>query len=130
MADASGKILLIEDDKFLSSVLKSRMEREGFTVLQAFDGNEGFEIMKDEQPDLVVLDLIMPNMSGFDLLEKVSTDPQMGDTPIVVASNLGQESDIEKAKRLGVRDYFVKVQMSIDELAETLKDLAKQHTQS
>lgn len=116
------KILIVEDDQFLSLILKGRLEKEGFVVLQAFDGQEGLDVLKRETPHLIILDLIMPRMSGFEFLEAVATDPQLSRIPIVVASNLGQESDIEKAKQFGVLDYYVKVRMSVDDLVNMLKN--------
>jgi CheY-like chemotaxis protein len=122
MADTVAKrVLVIEDEKFLSNILKLKLEREGFSVIQAFDGEEGLQIMKEQKPDLVVLDLVMPRMSGFEVLERVSMDPQLGGTPIVVASNLGQESDMQKAQNFGVRGYFVKAQTSVDDLVAMFK---------
>jgi len=115
------KVLVIEDEKFLSNILKLKLEREGFLVRQAFDGEEGMAMMRLENPDLVVLDLVMPKMSGFEVLERVSMDPQLGGIPIVVASNLGQESDMDKAKNFGVRGYFVKAQTSVDDLVTIFK---------
>ncbi len=124
MADETPKkVLVVEDEKFLSNLLKVRLEREGFVVLQAYDGEEGMKVLKEQQPALVVLDLVMPKMSGFEFLEQMSMDPQVGRTPVVVASNLGQDSDIEKAKRFGVVDYFVKAQIPIDQLATVLKGI-------
>ncbi len=130
MADAAKKVLIIEDEKFLSNILKLKLEREGFAVLQAYDGEQGLEMIKSENPTLVVLDLVMPKMSGFELLEKMSMDPQIAKVPVVVASNLGQESDIEKAKRLGVVDYYVKAQTSIDQLVDIFKHLIEAQPQS
>lgn len=115
------KIVIVEDDRFLSLVLKSRMEKEGYNVIPAYDGEEGLALIKKELPSLVVLDLVMPKMTGFEVLQKLSTDPQVSRIPIVVASNLGQESDIQKAKNLGVREYYVKVQTSIDDLVKIFK---------
>jgi len=119
----SGKILIIEDDRFLSLVLKGRLEREGFEVYQAFDGNEALEALKKITPDIILLDLIMPNMSGFEFLESLRSDPQYASIPVVVVSNLGQESDIEKAKSLGVIEYYVKVRTSVDNLILNVKSL-------
>lgn len=122
MADVK-KILVVEDDRFLSLVLKGKLEKEGFLVLQAYDGEEGLQMIKKELPDLVMLDLIMPKVSGFELLEKISIDPQLSQIPVVVASNLGQESDIAKAKSLGVLEYYVKVKTSVDDLVKMLKNM-------
>jgi DNA-binding response OmpR family regulator len=116
------KILIIEDDRFLSSIIKSRMERNSFLVEQAFDGEEGLTKLASFKPDLVILDLIMPKVSGFEFLERISQDPEFNQVPILIASNLGQESDIEKAKSLGAIDYYVKVRTSIDDLENMIKN--------
>lgn len=117
------KVLVIEDDRFLSSLMKARLEKEGFSTAQAFDGEQAYSFLKQEKPDLIILDLIMPKMSGFELLENISVDPQISQVPVMILSNLGQESDIQKVKRLGATQYFVKVKTSIDELVEKVKDL-------
>ena len=117
------KILIIEDDKFLSLILKGRLEKEGFKVFQAFDGNEALEILTKDIPDMILLDLIMPNMSGFEFLEVLRSDPQYASIPVVVVSNLGQESDMEKAKSLGVVEYYVKFRTSVDNLVLNVKSL-------
>jgi DNA-binding response OmpR family regulator len=120
-----AKILIIEDDKFLSSVLKSRLEKEGFAVSQAFDGDSGISLARAEQPNLILLDLIMPKVSGFEVLQTLSMDPELNKIPVMVASNLGQESDIAKAKSLGAVNYYVKVRTSIDGLAQMAKQMTE-----
>ena len=117
------KILIIEDDRFLSSLMKARLEKEGFSVTQAFNGEEAMGLLKKDQPDMIVLDLIMPRVSGFEFLENISVDPQISKIPVMILSNLGQESDIQKVKRLGAVQYFVKVKTSIDELVNHVKEL-------
>jgi CheY-like chemotaxis protein len=130
MADqVQKKILIVEDDRFLSLVLKGRLDKEGFLVSQAFDGAEGLTMVRQDKPDLIILDLIMPKMSGFEFLEAVSIDPQLSQIPVVVASNLGQESDIAKAKSLGVANYYVKVRTSVDDLVKILKNLVSKEPQ-
>jgi CheY-like chemotaxis protein len=126
MAD-SKKILIIEDDQFLSLILKGRLEKEGFVVTQAFDGQAGLDALKKEIPDLIILDLIMPRMSGFEFLEVLRTDPQFGNIPVVAATNLGQESDIQKARSLGVIDYYVKAQTALDDLVRMLKAILEKN---
>ncbi len=122
------KILIIEDDQFLSLILKGRLEKEGFAVAQAFDGQAGLDALKKEIPDLIILDLIMPRMSGFEFLEVLRTDPQFGNIPVVAATNLGQESDIQKARSLGVIDYYVKAQTALDDLVRMLKAVLEKET--
>ncbi len=117
------KILVIEDDHFLSSLMKARLEKEGFSAIQAFDGEEAFSYLKQNKPDLIIMDLIMPKVSGFELLENISVDPQISRIPVMILSNLGQESDIQKVKRLGATQYFVKVKTSIDDLVTKVKDI-------
>lgn len=124
MADETKKILIIEDDRFLSFLMKARLEKEGFTVLQAFDGEEGLGILKQEAPNLIILDLIMPKVTGFEVLKTISITPQLSRVPVVIVSNLAQDSDIEKAKSFGVKAYFIKVKISIDDLVEKIKSLA------
>lgn len=116
--------MVIEDDPFLSSILKARLEKDGFTVIQAFNGEEALTKLHGETlPGLVILDLIMPKMSGFEVLQSISIDPQLNKIPVVVVSNLGQQGDVEKAKGFGAIDYFVKMRMSIDELLVKIKGI-------
>jgi DNA-binding response OmpR family regulator len=125
MADAPKKIMLVEDDHFLSSLLKARLEKDGFGVLQAFDGQQAIEMLKTERPNLVILDLIMPKTNGFEVLKTITLTPGIEKIPVVIVSNLAQDSDIEKARELGAKEYFVKVKISIDDLIEKIKDLVQ-----
>ena len=116
-----AKILLVEDDLFLSSLLKNRLEKEKFEVLAAHDGDEALKLLRDSKPDLILLDIILPGKSGFEVLEEMQADPQLRDKvkiPVVIISNLGQESDLERGRELGVVDYFVKARISIDDLVK------------
>jgi DNA-binding response OmpR family regulator len=119
------KVLLVEDDRFVSSMLKSRLERDGFSVEQAFDGDEGVQKMRSVRPDLVILDVILPKMSGFEFLERVVGDTELAGIPVMVVSNLGQETDVEKARSLGAIDYYVKARTSIDDLENVVKNRLK-----
>ncbi len=122
--DASAKkIVIVEDDHFLSSLMKARLEKEGFTVVQAFDGEEAMQVLKAEVPALIVLDLIMPKVTGFEVLQMVSITPGLDKVPVVIVSNLAQDSDIEKARQLGAKEYFVKVKVSIDDLIGKITSL-------
>src|SRR3989344_2362293 len=117
------KILLVEDDNFLSTILGNRLKKEGFVVLQALNGEEALSILKTERPSLIILDLILPKKSGFDVLETISADPQLNQIPVVVFSNLGQDSDIEKIKALGALEYRIKVRTSVDDFTGIVKDI-------
>lgn len=125
MNENQPTVFIVEDDKFLSLVLKGRLEREGIKVFQAFDGKEALELLKNNIPNLILLDLIMPNMSGFEFLENLRQDPQYSNIPVIVISNLGQETDVQKAKTFGVIDYYVKVRTSIEDLIYKIKETIK-----
>jgi DNA-binding response OmpR family regulator len=124
-AGVQKKVMLIEDDRFLSSLIKARLEKDGFAVLQAFDGDEAVTMLKTEVPNLFILDLIMPKVNGFEVLKTISLTPGLERIPVVIVSNLAQDSDIEKAKQLGAKEYFVKVKISIDDLVAKIKTLAQ-----
>ncbi len=117
------KVLVAEDDKFLAVALVDKLEREGFVVLKASNGEEAVTLAKNEQPDLIILDLIMPHKNGFQVLEDLREDIETAALKVVVLSNLGQESDIEKAKTLGALDYWVKSETELKEIAARVKKL-------
>ena len=123
MAEAPKSIMIIEDDRFLSSLVKTRLEKDGFTIIQAFDGEEAIQLFKQQTPNLIILDLIMPRVTGFEVLQVISITPQLAKVPVVILSNLAQDSDIENARRLGAKEYFVKVKVSIDDLVGKIKSL-------
>lgn len=114
------KLLLVEDDPFLSSLLKARLAKEGFVVAYAADGEEALGLLRKEKPDLVLLDLILPKKSGFEVLEIIRDDPRLVKLPVMIVSNLGQESDIARGKELGAVAYFIKAKTSIDVLAKEI----------
>jgi DNA-binding response OmpR family regulator len=126
MAEVAKKVMLIEDDRFLSSLIKVRLEKDGLAVIQSFDGDDAIKRLPEERPDLVILDLVMPKTNGFEVLKAISLMPGIDRTPVVIVSNLAQDSDIEKAQQLGAKAYFVKVKISIDDLIGKIEDLVKQ----
>ncbi|EKD23789.1 MAG: hypothetical protein ACD_81C00184G0012 [uncultured bacterium] len=120
------KILLVEDDPFLSSLLKNRLKKEGFEVVYARDGEEAITALRTIPVQLVLLDVILPKRSGFEVMEEIRTDMQVklqnANLPIIVISNLGQPEDMERGKALGAIEYFVKAKTSIDDLVGRVKD--------
>ena len=119
------KILLIEDDPFLSSLLRNRILKEGFEVELVKDGDTALATLKKNKPDLILLDLILPGKSGFEVMEEIKADPQIPNIPIIIISNLGQDSDIARGKELGATDYLVKANISIDFLVGKVKEILK-----
>lgn len=118
------KILLVEDDPFLSSLLKNRLLKEKFDVSLARDGDEAINFLKSNKPDLVLLDLILPKKSGFEVMEEIRSDSQLNasEISIIIISNLGQPEDVQRGQELGAVEYFVKAKTSIDDLVEKIKD--------
>lgn len=114
-------ILLIEDEPLLANLLKQRLEKENFKVIHVLDGEEGLRTLKSLHPDLILLDIILPKLSGFEVMERLKNDPTFGETPIVIISNLGQESDVERGRVLGAIGYFVKAKTSIEDLIKKVK---------
>ena len=116
-------ILLVEDDPFLSSVLRMKLEKESFKVIRAADGDEALNFLIEQgvKPDLILLDLILPKKNGFEVLETIRQDPLLEKLPVIIISNLGQPSDIERGKALGVIDYFIKARLSVEELVNKVK---------
>ena len=114
-------ILVAEDDSFYSNIYKFKLNKEGFKVETATNGNETLEQTKIHKPDLILLDLIMPIKDGFETLKELKEDPSLKDIKVIVISNLGQDSDITRAKELGAQDYLVKANMSIQEMMDKVK---------
>ena len=120
------KILLIEDDIFMGQLLGSALERAGFELLAAKTGAEGIAKFQEAKPDIILLDLLLPDQSGFEALRQIRRLPGGAEAKVLVLSNLARESQFEEAKRLGVVDYLVKVNFSLDEvLAKINETLAK-----
>lgn len=113
-------VLIAEDEGALSGVLKNKLTRHGFVVEIAQDGVEALEKMKALKPALVLLDLIMPNKNGFQVLEEVRADPSLAVIPIIVFSNLNQEEDRERAKKFGAVDFWVKSDIAITDVVEKI----------
>ena len=125
MAKNKIKILLAEDDRFLSKVMGNKLSRKGYDVIIAGDGVEAISKIKSETIDLVLLDLVMPNKDGFDVLEEIKKSGKFKKLPIIVLSNLGQDEDIKRAKALGAYDYMVKSDMPINDVIIKIEKILK-----
>jgi len=118
-------ILVIEDDKFLRELISRKLTGEGFDVLEAVDGEEGIKKIKEGKPDLVLLDLILPSIDGFEVLTRVRDDPAVSSIPIIILSNLGQREEVEKGLKLGAIDYLIKAHFTPGEIIEKIKNVLK-----
>jgi DNA-binding response OmpR family regulator len=127
MPTKPARILVVEDETFLVKIYSVKLKKEGFEVLIATDGEQAVQMANEVKPDIILLDLILPKMNGFEALEKMRANPELKNTPVIVLSNLGQDEDIKRAESLGATDYLVKANFSIqDVIAKVRATLAKQ----
>ena len=115
------RILIVEDDDFLRSLAVTKLQAEGFVMDIAPTGDDGLAKIMALPPDLVILDLMLPNVSGFEVLQKIRENEATKKLKVIVFSNLGEEDDIKKCLDLGVSEYLVKANFTLDELAEKIK---------
>ena len=116
-----SKVLIVEDDKFLRTLLEKKLRSESFEVVTAADGEEAMNQLVSTNPDMVLLDIILPKISGFSFLEQVQTDPNLNKIPVIILSNLAQGEDVQKGKDLGAIDYFVKANTSLEDLIKKVR---------
>lgn len=114
------KILVVEDDKFLSGAYRIKLVKLGFEVQLASDGDDALAHLQTFTPDLILMDLIMPGKDGFSTLIRLRSDPRWKTIPVIVASNLGQQEDIDKSMALGATDFIVKSDTSLEQVANKI----------
>jgi DNA-binding response OmpR family regulator len=115
------KVLVVEDDKFLMSAYRAKLERSGYEVHMASDGDEALTVLETLVPDIILLDLVMPRKDGFATLGELRQREALKSVPVIVASNLGQKEDIDKATGLGATDYIIKSDLSMDDLISKIE---------
>ncbi len=121
MAGKTYSVLVVEDDKLLSDLLARKFTAEKFKILYAPTGERALEILKEEKPDLILLDILLPGIDGFEVLRQAKASQMSADIPVIILSNLGQESDIEMGKKLGAVEFLVKVSLTLDEIVEKVR---------
>jgi len=115
------KVMIVEDDEHISKVYEIKLAKEGFTSSLAVDGDEAVAKITSEKPDLILLDLMIPKKDGFGVLEDIKKVPELASIPVIVLSNLGQQSDQDRALGLGANEYLVKVDYPIQEVVDRIK---------
>lgn len=120
-----AKILLIEDEEALQKALSKSLEMENYTVISAYDGKTGLEAARKEKPDLILLDLILPQMDGFEVLRELKKSPETKDIPVIILTNLEQSQSVEKTIEFGPLNYLVKANYNLDEIIAKIKELLK-----
>jgi DNA-binding response OmpR family regulator len=123
MVAAAAKILIIEDDRYISKMYQLKHSLDGFDVQLAENGRQGVEKVKDFHPDIILLDILMPELDGFEVLKMVKGDEDTKNIPVLIMSNLGQEDHIEKGMSLGALGYIVKSQYTPSRVVEKIKEV-------
>ena len=118
-----AKILLVEDDKFLRDLIVKKLKIQNYEVSEAINGEESLKKAKEEKPNLILLDLVLAGMDGFEILKRLKIDPDTSKIPVVIMSNLGQRDDIEKCQQLGAADFLIKAKLNLGDIAGKIESL-------
>jgi CheY-like chemotaxis protein len=125
MATTKKKILLAEDDRFLRRACETALTRRGLHVVAAEDGEQALALIRSERPDLVLLDLLMPKMTGIEVLRTLRADPEIANIPVLILSNSSRELEMHDAESLGVVGYFIKANFSLQELVDRIAKMVE-----
>lgn len=119
------KILIIEDEEIMIRLMQRKLIQEGYEVSVARDGKEGLEAMREIKPDLILLDIIMPKMGGFEVMEKMQESKELKKIPVIIISNSGQPVELDKVKKLGAKDWLIKTEFDPQEVVNKVKKQLK-----
>lgn len=123
----SKTILIVEDDNFLQGLEATKLKKEGYNILTASNSIEAFKAFEGtEKIDLVLLDLLLPDVDGFMILEKIRQNPTLKTVPVIVFSNLSEEKDVNRATSLGISEFMIKSNFTLDEISKKVKELIGQ----
>lgn len=125
MAKDKRKILVVEDDSMISSMYKTKFEADGFEVLIADNGVAGLELAQKEKPDIIMLDIILPQLDGFSVLEQIKKDKAIKNIPVIMLTNLGTDEDRKKGEMMGAANYLVKASLTPGQVSEKIKQALK-----
>jgi DNA-binding response OmpR family regulator len=125
MSDKKNKVLLVEDEAMIVEMYKLRLEEEGCEVLVTDKGSEALEIAKEQKPDIILLDVMLPEIDGFTILQNLKERPATKKIPVLMLTNLGQESDQLKGEQFGAEGYFIKSQHTPAEVINEIKRILK-----
>ena len=120
--DQPRRILLVEDDRFLRKAAETTLKQQGYTVITAADGEEALRVARSAPPDLILLDVIMPKLNGFQVLDALKKDPTTAHIPVIILSNLGQDRDVQQAMEAGATAYFIKADLSLQALVQRVDE--------
>lgn len=114
-------IMIVEDDSFVMDIYKTKLSQEGFSVIEAENGVEALKKLKNEKPDILLLDIVMPYMDGLEVLKKIKENEDTKNIPVVLLTNLSQKEEVDKGMELGAMDYLIKSHFTPSEVLEKIK---------
>jgi DNA-binding response OmpR family regulator len=118
------KILIVEDDLFLQGLEATKLKKDGYDIMTAVNSDDAFKLIDGgNKPDLILLDLLLPGVDGFMVLEKIRQNKDMLTIPVIVFSNLSEDKDVKRAQKLGISEFMVKSNFTLDELTKKIRDL-------
>lgn len=121
------KVLIVEDDKFLSELISTKLEKEECEVFLAADGEQGVQLATEKRPDIILLDIMLPGMSGFEVLQQLKAESSaVKDIPVLILSNFGQDAKVKEGLKLGAADYLVKANFTTGEIVEKIQSVLGQ----
>lgn len=123
--EGAAHVFVVEDDVFLANIYKTKFEMEGFKISMADNGETGLAEIKKKKPDIVLLDILMPKMDGFVVLEKLKADEATKNIPVILLTNLGQRDDVEKGLQMGAAGYLIKAHFKPSEVVDKVKEVLK-----
>jgi len=123
MDKKNKRILIIEDDKFLRKIIKKKLLNEDYDVIEGIDGEEGLRLAQEKKPDLILLDLVLPSMDGFEVLSKLRKDKKTSKTPVFIFSNLNERENIKKGLKMGADDYLIKSNLNPEDIIVRIEKL-------
>lgn len=118
-------ILIVEDDTFLRALIVKKLNEEGFQIMEAMDGESAINQLKEKTPDLILLDLILPGMDGFEILKHIKKNESSSSIPVIILSNLGQKEEIDRGLELGAEDFLIKAHFTPDEIIQKVRSVLK-----
>jgi len=123
MSTNGKRVLLVEDDRFLRRACEKSLRQQGFNVVTAADGEEGLRAIQAELPDLILLDILMPKVTGIEVLRALKSDEKTRAIPVVILTNSSKETDVREIETLGAAGYLVKANLSLEDLGRQVKQL-------
>jgi len=124
-----AKVLIIEDDSYISDMYRIKLESENFETTVAGDGIAGIKALEKQKPDIILLDIVMPRVDGFSVLKIIEKNPELKKIPVILLTNLGQKENVERGLEMGAVSYIIKAHFTPSEVVEKVKEILRENKQ-